>query len=126
VLVSRGDMEALFTPEMIYERWPALDEYIEPDQLLAKSNNDARVMELAEDAGFQRDRATLYIALLHRAPALLSFRAWCAEGLRNISSDEWLTELQNAAALMMLGLVCQQQGELVELKEPFRSAVQIF
>lgn len=126
VLVRRDNVEDLFTPEMVYERWPAMDGYVDAGDLLRQARDDDRVMDLAREGGFQHDRATLYIALLQRAVDSQEFRAWCVEGLRGVSESTWLEQLQEGGSLLELGLLCQKQGEQVELADPFRNAAQKF
>jgi hypothetical protein len=126
VLVMRDELEYFFTPEMVYERWPDLDGYVDAGELLRQAHDDGHVMALAQEGGFQHDRATLYTALLQRTVDASGFRAWCVEGLRGVSEDVWLEQLPDGGSLLDHGLLCQTQGESVELADSFRSAAQRF
>lgn len=99
-LLADSKPEYLFTSELVIKRWPELIKNLNEKEntnrfqklILTLCENNSLPQEIqAIHKQFQPKEAELYLFVLNVGP-MEKFQSWCANGLKNLSSQQWQEE----------------------------------
>src|SRR5207249_2028076 len=95
-----------FTPALTVQRWEVLREHLDLPTFLKRIDGDGGLTALVRSGDFRAEHASLYRSLLQHGSRTSELAEWCADGLRALSADAWVTGLEVRADTITLLLLC--------------------
>lgn len=123
----RKTAPALYKPEIVIGRWPLLlDELTddESDSLFKVLIVETGLIKAICERGFDRNEGRLYAAVVRNlASDHPEFLKLCQDGLRQVSTEAWATELVSEKGIADLVVDMLDANYEVDLETPFQDAL---